>query len=201
MEGAKSRARIACCVTALGPLGLSLEARRCLDAADAARSRVQEGPRWSRAFGRRELKSTAGLAHADGSIERAGPRYASARVWFLRRLVLGGMESPNTVEPRLVPLNPTHACSQGHRLLCCSLLLPRSLDVSYRLRTHTGRAQRSARTASSDPATSGVEQTQHCNLATPSAAGDKSRYSTPALERVFLGSIPLADYWAARGKC
>jgi hypothetical protein len=52
---------------------LSLEARRCLDAADAAGSRVQEGPRWSRASGRRELKSTAGVAQADGSIERAAP--------------------------------------------------------------------------------------------------------------------------------
>jgi hypothetical protein len=34
---------------------------------------------------------------------------------------------------------------------------------------------------------------QHCNLAAPVAAGDKSRYSTPALERVFLGSVLLAD--------
>jgi hypothetical protein len=102
--GAKSRARIACCVTALKPLGLSLEARRCVDAADAAGSRVQGRPRWSRAFGRRELKLTAGMAHADGSIEGAGPRYASARVRLLRRLVLGGMESPDTVEPRLGPI-------------------------------------------------------------------------------------------------
>jgi hypothetical protein len=70
---------------------LSLEARCCLDAADAAGSRVQGGPRWSRAFGRRELILTAGVAQADGSIERASPRYASARVWLLRRLVLGGM--------------------------------------------------------------------------------------------------------------
>jgi hypothetical protein len=34
---------------------------------------VREGPRWSRASGRRELKSTAGVAQADGSIERAAP--------------------------------------------------------------------------------------------------------------------------------
>jgi hypothetical protein len=165
---------------------------------------VQGGPRWSRAFGRRELKSTAGVAQADGSIERAGPRYASARVWLLRRLVLGGMEPPNTVEPRLGPLNPIHACSQGHRLPCCSLLLPRSLPLTSRIACACTLALRSAArvsTASSDPATSGVEQAQHCNLVASAAAGDKSRYSTPALERVFLGSIPLVGYWAARGKC
>jgi hypothetical protein len=52
---------------------------------------------------------------------------------LLRRLVLGGMESLNTVEPRLGPLNPTHACSQGHRLLCCSLLLPQYLPLTSRI--------------------------------------------------------------------